>query len=423
MALGAKRNFSHTLCDGDFIVYMDDDDYYFPQRVSHAVETLSTSGKEIAGTTILPIFFEKDGQLWLSGPFGDCHATANTFAMTKEFSVNNNYDKEAQCNEERAFLKDYTIPMAQLDPWKSIICISHASNTFDKMKMRENGEHPRMRRIEATQGSPLLNTLLSQSEFFRGYNIGNTILNDKRQLEKERRRFFAAGHKSNCDKITHHGYGAIYPLITASLSNSIDILEIGYGHGNSAQLWKEIFPKSSLTFLDRDVSLEQDRLKVLRCDQSNKNDLIVATRKLLGARFQLIIDDGSHVPKHQIDTFAVLFELLDPGGYYVIEDIETSYWRQGNLYGYAIAPNQAESNYDLSTQELFKLSIEYVNREFKTSSERTRLEALLARNGMPKEIAEGINSITFSHNLIAINKTFPEDIAKRARDYRFGQYL
>jgi len=148
LALGAKRNLSHRLCSGDYIVYMDDDDYYFPSRVSHAVKTLIQSKKEIAGSTLLMIYFSHDQSLWLSGPFGNNHATANTFAMTREFAQGHFYDNMATCNEEKSFLNDYTIPMAQLDHKKTIICISHDSNTFDKRKMRANGETARMKRID-----------------------------------------------------------------------------------------------------------------------------------------------------------------------------------------------------------------------------------------------------------------------------------
>ena len=40
MKLGKKRNLLHEKSKGDIIVYMDDDDYYPPQRVSHAVQKL-----------------------------------------------------------------------------------------------------------------------------------------------------------------------------------------------------------------------------------------------------------------------------------------------------------------------------------------------------------------------------------------------
>lgn len=40
MPLGKKRNIMHQKAHGSIIVYMDDDDYYPPERVSHAVEML-----------------------------------------------------------------------------------------------------------------------------------------------------------------------------------------------------------------------------------------------------------------------------------------------------------------------------------------------------------------------------------------------
>jgi hypothetical protein len=43
--------------------------------------------------------------------------------------------------EERAFLKDYTVPFVQLDPMKTILCFSHEQNTFDKRKLLQN-PHP-----------------------------------------------------------------------------------------------------------------------------------------------------------------------------------------------------------------------------------------------------------------------------------------
>jgi len=149
LKLGAKRNLAHKLCSGDFIVYMDDDDFYHPQRVKHAVERLTQEGKEIAGSTSLLIFYLHDKTLWLSGPFGPNHATAGTFAMTRRFSQSHFYDNNSACNEEKEFLDNYTIPMAQLAPEKTMVCISHESNTFDKKKMRVQGETPRMRKVES----------------------------------------------------------------------------------------------------------------------------------------------------------------------------------------------------------------------------------------------------------------------------------
>lgn len=151
LKLGAKRNLAHRLCSGDILVYMDDDDYYPPSRISHAVDTLLKTGSGIAGSSILPIYFTHDQQLWVSGPFGQNHATAGTFAMTREFATSHFYDNEAECNEEKDFLREYTLPMAQLDPGQTMICISHHQNTFDKKKMRANGPTAKMRRLESDE--------------------------------------------------------------------------------------------------------------------------------------------------------------------------------------------------------------------------------------------------------------------------------
>ena len=161
LKLGAKRNLSHRLCKGEIIVYMDDDDYYFPERVEHAVEQLSTSQQPIAGSTYLYIYFCSDDTLWLSGPFGKNHATANTFAMTRAFARETLYDSKASINEEKSFLNNYSTPLQQLDPAKTLICIAHHANTFDKQLMRRNGPSKRMRPIQGQTSEALKQTLAS----------------------------------------------------------------------------------------------------------------------------------------------------------------------------------------------------------------------------------------------------------------------
>jgi hypothetical protein len=42
--------------------------------------------------------------------------------------------------------------------------------------------------------------------------------------------------------------------------------------------------------------------------------------------FDIVIDDGSHIASHVHASFRALFPAVRPGGWYVIEDLETSYW-------------------------------------------------------------------------------------------------
>lgn len=140
--LGAKRNFMHKQCRGSIIVYMDDDDYYPPDRVSHAVEKLQNNPKALcAGSSEIYIYFKHVHKMIQCGPYGPNHATAGTFAFKKELLENTRYNDDAALAEEKAFLKDYTVPFVQLDPLKSILVFSHEHNTYDKRKMFDNA-HP-----------------------------------------------------------------------------------------------------------------------------------------------------------------------------------------------------------------------------------------------------------------------------------------
>ena len=198
ISLGKKRNMMHEKASGEIIVYMDDDDYYPPERVSHAVSTLlhhkkRKTGVKLAGSSEMCIYFKSEnrrfsepfpsenlgalhttarhitarhetclgetclapssserrgagnvvprsGQMVQFGPYGPNHATAATFAFWKELlaELHLAYDEDACLAEERAFLRGYTVPMAQLDPTKVILVFSHEHNTFDKRALLQN---------------------------------------------------------------------------------------------------------------------------------------------------------------------------------------------------------------------------------------------------------------------------------------------
>ena len=139
MTLGRKRNLLHEKSRGEILVYMDDDDYYPPKRVSHAVEMLVSHPEALcAGSSEIYIYFKHIQQMKRFGPYGPNHATAGTFAFKRKMIKNNRYNDDACLAEERAFLKDYTVPFVQLDPMKVILVFSHEHNTFDKRKLLVN---------------------------------------------------------------------------------------------------------------------------------------------------------------------------------------------------------------------------------------------------------------------------------------------
>lgn len=133
MTLGKKRNLMNSKASGSIIVYMDDDDYYPPERVMHAVEVLQANPRALcAGTSEMHLYFKHINKMYQFGPYGPNHSTAATFAFRRELLLQTKYDDASCLAEERVFLKEYTIPFVQLDTVKSILVISHAHNSFDK---------------------------------------------------------------------------------------------------------------------------------------------------------------------------------------------------------------------------------------------------------------------------------------------------
>jgi glycosyltransferase involved in cell wall biosynthesis len=142
MVLGKKRNYMHEKCQGDIIIYMDDDDYYPPERISHAVDMLTKHPQALcAGSSEIYVYFKTEAQMIRFGPYSPNHATAGTFAFQRKLLTQTKYNDDKALAEEREFLKDYTIPFVQLDPLKTILVFSHDHNTFNKRKLLQNMEN------------------------------------------------------------------------------------------------------------------------------------------------------------------------------------------------------------------------------------------------------------------------------------------
>jgi glycosyltransferase involved in cell wall biosynthesis len=151
MTLGQKRNIMHEKALGEFIIYMDDDDFYPPERVSHAVETLKNNPSYmIAGSSEMYIYFKHINKMYQFGPYCPNHSTAATFAFRRELLKQTSFDNYAALAEEKHFLKNYTIPLIQLDSVKTILVFSHIHNTFDKKELLNQPENPYMKMSSKT---------------------------------------------------------------------------------------------------------------------------------------------------------------------------------------------------------------------------------------------------------------------------------
>lgn len=131
-AIGGYRNDAHQFVTSDIIVCFDDDDYYPPQRVSHAVSKLNKSKCALAGCCEMYIYDIHLKQVYQFGNFGNNHSVNNCFAYTNEYMKTHKYRDDRTFGEEEEFTDKFKVPMIQLDPARTVVQISHTANTFNK---------------------------------------------------------------------------------------------------------------------------------------------------------------------------------------------------------------------------------------------------------------------------------------------------
>jgi len=150
---------------------------------------------------------------------------------------------------------------------------------------------------------------------------------------------------SGSDKYHLHHYEQYYEkwLEPFRSKSDLTILELGARDGRSMQLWDKYFehPKMilGLAYGAYSENAEQraqkfTHVEIFRGDQSEPNTMAHLRDE---GPWDIIIDDASHVPQHQVYSLFHLWQSVKPGGIYVIEDLETNYWKDGDgLYGYQL---------------------------------------------------------------------------------------
>ncbi len=240
------------------------------------------------------------------------------------------------------------------------------------------------------------------------YFLSSKFTSKNRQKLKNSIRYWrnylkSIGYGSNLNKLAEinktdkwgtHFYTPHYQFHFEKFKNKkIKLLEIGVGGyddpfsgGASLRLWKRYFTKGEIFSIDIfDKSPQEERrIKIFQGSQVDKEFLNRIIREI--SEQDIIIDDGSHLNEHVIKTFCVLFPHLKKNGWYVIEDVQTSYW-----------PEAGGDSNDLhnanNSMNFFKALTDGLNHE-----------EYLKSGYEPTYFDKNIVSIHFYHNIIFIQK-------------------
>jgi hypothetical protein len=127
-----------------------------------------------------------------------------------------------------------------------------------------------------------------------------------------------------------HSYTAVYNILFLHLKNApINIAEIGILDNSSIRMFREYFKNANIDGFEFD----QNRIKIAKkfnLPKTNYYNINVQERsnitnqmKLAKKKYDIIIDDSTHVFKDQINVIYAAQHFLKKGGYLIIEDIPT----------------------------------------------------------------------------------------------------
>ncbi|MDR1855436.1 MAG: tetratricopeptide repeat protein [Azoarcus sp.] len=202
----------------------------------------------------------------------------------------------------------------------------------------------------------------------------------------------------------HHGlvshkwtqFPFIYDLILQArieAGRPLTLLEIGVQNGGSLEIWKKYLPPGS-EIHGMDINLACLTLKFsdgIQFHLGSATDLEFVNAIFRDTRFDVVLDDGSHMQGDIVSTFLNLFKKLKPGGVYIVEDLQTSYWLE---YGGALGRHD-------SAIEFFKRMVDGINGDYSTGqAPKAGTDAIPFLSLYREEVA----SIAFYDSVCAITR-------------------
>ena len=145
-----------------------------------------------------------------------------------------------------------------------------------------------------------------------------------------------------------HSYASFYHSIFGLNRESIKfVYECGIGTNNlniksnmtenaepgaSLRVWKDYFVNANIFGgdIDKNILFEEDRIKTHFVDQLNASSIKLMWEKTGVEKFDIIIDDGLHEPKANLNFFFNSIHKLKKNGIYIIEDVSNHHIKHLN---------------------------------------------------------------------------------------------
>lgn len=117
-----------------------------------------------------------------------------------------------------------------------------------------------------------------------------------------------------------HWYTRHYETILGGIRLNVEsVCEVGVGSGASLLMWRDWFPGAMIYGVDQNH--QNDFGDRIVCYEIEQTDCEKLGNYLGDKNLEIIIDDASHEPDKTMTTLDCMWPMLQPKGWYVIEDM------------------------------------------------------------------------------------------------------
>lgn len=213
-------------------------------------------------------------------------------------------------------------------------------------------------------------------------------------------------HKAKTGKISNKwsSYLPYYDQLFEPIKNDeVCLLEIGVQNGGSLETWAAYF-KNARRIIGCDIdsrcanlAFEDNRIRVL---VENANSDTGFSQIAKEAPYDVVIDDGSHLSEDIIISFLNYFQLVSPGGTFVVEDTHAVYQRQSS----SIHNRSNAFGFFKDLTDLINLQFWYRDKDL------SEIFSTYLTEPPPAWLYHGwIESIEFRNSIITIKKSLTPD--------------
>ena len=197
---------------------------------------------------------------------------------------------------------------------------------FEKLGVYLHPKYNELKKYSLTYASQTRRYLINKenksfNKFFVDSSLSNTelcFLGKKYSTNKSPLNY--KGHRS--------GFTGIYTLLFSNLKNKkINIAEIGIEKNNSIKIWRKYFQYSNINAFEYDkkkiIKAKKEKLRQTYYFQTNvtKKESIKKSFKKAKCKFDIILDDSTHIFNDQINIIEETYKFLKKDGILIIEDI------------------------------------------------------------------------------------------------------